>query len=197
MSNNYCHKCGGRWLPNISGKLELKCPWCELQRLRAVLIKRDDMLRKQAAEIERLKSDAPGTPRGRLAAIEAQIIRFGLCTGFEAQPPELFLIKKIERLREEITSLAIRSESVCVCRELRGLSAKKDMPDIVCSFHHQRERSRALSRRLRGMRKHAKQQAAWAAVKILELQERIHNQTVANVKLRRRLTAAEAGGRKE
>jgi len=51
-------------------------------------------------------------------------------------------------------------------------------------------RSRALSRRLRGMRKHAKQQAAWAAARILELQERIHNQTVRNVALCKRLKEA-------
>lgn len=31
---------------------------------------------------------------------------------------------EIKRLREEITSLAIRSESVCVCYELRKLAAK-------------------------------------------------------------------------
>ena len=51
-------------------------------------------------------------------------------------------------------------------------------------------RSRALSRRLRGMRKHAKQQAAWAAARILELQEQIHNQTVRNVALCKRLKEA-------
>jgi hypothetical protein len=40
--------------------------------------------------------DGPGTPSGRLKELGDYAVAKGLCTGFEAQPPETFIINALE-----------------------------------------------------------------------------------------------------
>lgn len=62
-------------------------------------------LAAKEAEIERLRSDAPGTPNARLKWIGDWAVSHGLCLGVEAQAPEKFVIEHIAALEAALQKI--------------------------------------------------------------------------------------------